>query len=253
MFKKTIIVLIIVLISTTCFSQSLQDLGYEFEVEQHDLNNQENEVLQELQTMIRNVSQEALDYTVTVVAYYDEIPESIFRRAQEQRNSQGSGVLFARNENTVFVLTNKHVIEGALFSEILLNDGRTFRVDDSVTHGNLDLGIMKFETEEEVPLAKIGNSNQLQTGDFVLAIGAPLGFSGTVTFGIVSAIREDVIDGINFIQTDTSINPGNSGGPLVNMSGYLVGINTWIASQNGGNIGLGFSIPINDILETFQD
>jgi len=255
MLRKLFFIIFIVLLSTTVFAQNnLQDLNYVFNVEQNDLTNEnQHQTLIDLQEQIRQISLEVLEYTVTVVSYYNEIPESIFRRAQDSRMSQGSGILIARNENVVFVLTNKHVIDGAISIEILLNDDRSFTISNSITHGSLDLGIMKFETEDDIPLAKIGNSDQIQVGDFVIAAGAPLGFSGTITFGIVSAVREDVIEGVNFIQTDAPINSGNSGGPLVDMNGYVVGLNTWIASQNGGNIGLGFSIPINDILDSFGD
>lgn len=255
MLKKLFItILFIFLITISACSQNLGEFDYSFNVDRHDLDQSSySDMIVTLQQRIRDVSVEVLNYTVTVVSFYDEVPESVFRPRAAETTSLGSGILFARDEDTVYVLTNRHVIENAQRIEILLNDGREFIIDDSLTHGTLDLGLMKFDTKDEVPIANIGNSDQLEVGDFVLAVGAPLGFTGTVTFGIVSSFREEVFGDLNFIQTDASINSGNSGGPLVDLNGYVVGLNTWIASQNGGNIGLGFAIPINDVLETFEN
>ena len=243
---KIIFFIIIVLTSVSAFSQSLG-----FRVERHDLDHSEvSASVIDLQSQIRKVSEEVLSYTVTVNTTTQD-SQSFSSRLAPEMEGNGSGVIIARNNGTVFVLTNRHVILGARSIDILLNDGRKFKATNSIFHGTLDIGIVEFETEEKLPIAKVGNSDQIRVGDFVIAAGAPLGFSSTITFGIVSAIRDDV-RGFSFIQTDASINPGNSGGPLVDINGYLIGINTWIASQTGGSIGLGFSIPINDILETFD-
>ena len=114
-----------------------------------------------------------------------------------------------------------------------------------------DLAILSFETEDPVPVAVLGDSSALEPGDWVLAIGSPLGLNSTLTAGIVSAVgrkatpRQGEVTTVDFIQTDAAINRGNSGGALVNIYGEVVGINTWIASPNGGSVGLGFAIPID--------
>jgi len=118
--------------------------------------------------------------------------------------------------------------------------------------------LVKFETKENIPVAKLGNSDEVQVGDISFAIGNPLGFSSTFTSGVVSAVGRNADARLgtsftDFIQTDAAINPGNSGGALVNIYGEVIGINTWIASQTGGNIGLGFAIPINKAKEVIDD
>ena len=114
-----------------------------------------------------------------------------------------------------------------------------------------------FETKEKVPVAILGDSDDLEVGDIVLAVGSPYGFESTVTMGIVSALGRHALRGIagftDYIQTDASINPGNSGGALVNMKGEVVGINTWIASASGGSVGVGFAIPINNSKKAIND
>ena len=171
----------------------------------------------------------------------------------------GSGVLVARDGETVYVLTNNHVAGEADEIEVVLNDDRTFKAELVGSDDMMDLALVSFQTTEEVPLAHLGNSDSMEVGDWVFAMGNPLGFHSTVTAGIVSAKGRSPqpgtgISGItSYIQTDAAINQGNSGGALVNMEGEVVGINTWIASGNGGSIGLGFAIPINDAKRAIQD
>ncbi len=160
----------------------------------------------------------------------------------------GSGVIVERRGNEVYVLTNNHVIEGADEIEVNLNDGRKFT--GTIVGGDplRDLALVSFETREEIPVAELGDSDDVWVGDWVLAVGNPLGFESTVTAGIISAKGRSA-QGQNFtdyLQTDASINHGNSGGALVNLDGEVIGINTFIASSNGGSIGLGFAIPINN-------
>jgi Do/DeqQ family serine protease len=170
----------------------------------------------------------------------------------------GSGVIVDRDGSTVYVLTNDHVAGGADEIEIVLNDGRTFP-GDLVGHDSLmDLALVSFETDADVPVARLGDSESLAVGDWVFAVGNPLGYQSTVTAGIVSAIGRDAATGqvsgvTDYIQTDAAINRGNSGGPLVNIDGQVVGINTWIASGNGGSIGLGFAIPVNSARRAIND
>ena len=164
----------------------------------------------------------------------------------------GSGVIVARNAETVYVLTNNHVAGDADEIEVVLNDGRSYSAALVGGDDLMDLALVSFETSDDLPIAVLGNSESLVVGDWVFAVGNPLGFQSTVTAGIVSAISRNAQPGsgmtgvTEYVQTDAAINQGNSGGALVNLEGEVVGINTWIASQNGGNIGLGFAIPIND-------
>ncbi len=167
----------------------------------------------------------------------------------------GSGVLVERRGKTVYVLTNNHVVDGADEIEINLHDERSFPGKLVGADPLRDLALVSFETRDEVPLAKLGNSDDTWVGDWVLAVGNPLGFESTVTAGIISAKGRNT-QGQNFtdyIQTDASINQGNSGGALVNLDGEVIGINTFIASTGGGNIGLGFAIPINNARKAIDD
>jgi serine protease Do len=122
---------------------------------------------------------------------------------------------------------------------------------------NKDLALVVFETRENIPVAELGDSDSLMVGDWVLAVGSPLGFESTVTAGIVSAIGRRSVQGAagftDYVQTDAAINQGNSGGALVNIYGQVVGINSWIASTSGGNIGLGFAIPVNNAKRAIDD
>jgi serine protease DegQ len=156
----------------------------------------------------------------------------------------GSGVLISADG---YILTNNHVVEGADEIEVVLNDSRRARAKVIGTDPDTDLAILKVSLDR-LPVITLGNSDALQVGDQVLAIGNPFGVGQTVTSGIVSALGRNQL-GINtfenFIQTDAAINPGNSGGALVDVSGNLMGINTAIYSRSGGNMGIGFAIPVS--------
>ena len=171
----------------------------------------------------------------------------------------GSGVIVRRDGSKVYVLTNNHVVGEAEEISVKLSDQRQFTARLVGTDARKDLALVVFETKDPVPIAALGNSDQLQVGDWVLAVGNPLGFSSTITSGIVSALGRHSMPGSNaasftdYIQTDAAINQGNSGGALVNIHGEVVGINTWIASPSGGNVGLGFAIPINDARKDIED
>jgi Do/DeqQ family serine protease len=180
-------------------------------------------------------------------------------REQFQQQGLGSGVIVKRTGNRAYVLTNNHVVGDADEIEVTLYDGRSFRATLVGGDPKKDLALVVFEANEDVPLARLGDSDGLYPGDWVLAVGNPLGFESTVTAGIVSAIGRDSMAGssiagfTDFIQTDAAINQGNSGGALVNTRGEVVGINTWIASSSGGSIGIGFAIPINNAKRAIQD
>ena len=162
------------------------------------------------------------------------------------QNSLGSGVLVSADG---FIVTNHHVINGGTDIRVVLHDKREFEAEVVLEDKRTDLTILKIDTGgKALPFLEFEDSDELQVGDLVLAIGNPFGVGQTVTSGIVSALaRTDVgvTDYQFFIQTDAAINPGNSGGALVDVVGRLVGINTAIYSQSGGSHGIGFAIPAN--------
>ncbi|EJZ23333.1 trypsin-like peptidase domain-containing protein, partial [Rhizobium sp. Pop5] len=163
----------------------------------------------------------------------------------EKQSSLGSGVIVEANGT---VVTNNHVVEGADDIKVALSDGREFPCKVVLRDDRVDLAVLKIDTKESFPTLPIGNSDTVEVGDLVLAIGNPFGVGQTVTSGIVSALaRNQVVKNEFgfFIQTDASINPGNSGGALMNMKGELIGINTAIFSRGGGSNGIGFAIPAN--------
>jgi Do/DeqQ family serine protease len=173
---------------------------------------------------------------------YFNVPD---QPAERKTSSLGSGVIVDAKRG--LVLTNNHVIANAVQITVTLRDGRQLEAEVVGTDPETDVAVIKMPAENLVDI-KPTDSDALRVGDFVVAIGNPFGLGQTVTSGIVSALGRSGlgIEGYeDFIQTDASINPGNSGGALVNLRGELVGINTAIFSQSGGNIGIGFAIPIN--------
>jgi len=159
---------------------------------------------------------------------------------------RGSGSGFVIRKDGV-VLTNNHVVENAKEITVTLSDGRELAAKVMGRDAKTDLAVLKIDPSTALPTARLGDSDRLSVGDWVVAIGNPFGLSNTVTAGIVSAKGRAIGTGPydDFIQTDAPINPGNSGGPLLNDRGEVVGINTAIFSQSGGNVGIGFAIPIN--------
>jgi len=161
-------------------------------------------------------------------------------------NSLGSGVIIRPNG---IVVTNNHVIAGAEQINVVLSDRREFEATVIGTDERTDLAVLRMKlTGETLPALDLANSDEIEVGDMVLAIGNPFGVGQTVTSGIVSALARTnvgVADVQSFIQTDAAINPGNSGGALITSDGRLVGINTAIFSQSGGSVGIGFAIPAN--------
>lgn len=172
----------------------------------------------------------------------DPLMERFFGPQPERRsNALGSGFVYSSDG---FIVTNNHVIEQAEKIEVTLYDGRSFEAKVIGTDPMTDLALIKIQDAPHLPAVKLGNSDDLEVGDWVLAIGNPLGLDYTVTAGIISAKGRDIFGGTaygQFIQTDAAINPGNSGGPLFDVDGKVVGINTAIAQGQG----LGFAIPIS--------
>jgi Do/DeqQ family serine protease len=163
----------------------------------------------------------------------------------------GSGVIISPDG---YILTNNHVVEGADEIEVTLNDSRTATAKVIGTDPDTDLAVLRIKLDR-LPVITLGNSDALQVGDVVLAIGNPFGVGQTVTSGIVSALGRNQL-GINtfenFIQTDAAINPGNSGGALVDANGQLMGINTAIYSRSGGSMGIGFAIPVSTAKQVLE-
>jgi len=162
-----------------------------------------------------------------------------------QKQAVGSGVIVDAAKG--YVLTNHHVVENAQEISVTLTDGRTAKADLVGSDQGTDVALLKVNAKELTAI-ELANSDQLQVGDYVVAIGDPFGLGQTVTSGIVSALGRsglDVEGYEDFIQTDASINPGNSGGALVDLDGKLVGINTAILAPSGGNVGIGFAVPAN--------
>jgi Do/DeqQ family serine protease len=170
-----------------------------------------------------------------------------------KRGSLGSGFVIEREGNTIYMLTNHHVVDKATQISVQFFDGASFDAELLGTDPRKDIALIKADVgalHPNIRPVKLADSASVKVGDWVLAVGSPFGFDFSVTSGIISAIGRTggPSDSINdFMQTDASINQGNSGGPLVNIRGEVVGINDWIATQNGGSIGLGFSIPINNV------
>ncbi len=172
-----------------------------------------------------------------------------------RERSLGSGVIV---DGKGYIVTNRHVVEKADRIRVRLQDDPPGVQHDARVIGEdqeTDLAVIKIDLERAVPSAKMGNSDGMQVGDWVLAIGSPFGQVGTVTAGIVSAKGRDIVPGRQFqtfIQTDAAINPGNSGGPLVNMNGEVIGINTAILSETNAYAGVGFSLPSNTVVQVYN-
>jgi Do/DeqQ family serine protease len=178
--------------------------------------------------------------------------DPIFRQffgqnGQDSRTSQslGSGVIV---DPSGLVVTNNHVIEGMTEVKVALSDHREFEAEIALRDPRSDLAVLKIKSNAAFPVLDMGDSDAIEVGDFVIAIGNPFGVGQTVTQGIVSALARTQI-GISdygfFIQTDAAINPGNSGGALVDLDGRLIGVNSAIYSRSGGSMGIGFAIPVN--------
>ncbi|OHB67810.1 MAG: hypothetical protein A2V70_11035 [Planctomycetes bacterium RBG_13_63_9] len=174
----------------------------------------------------------------------DEHPGFRWHRRVPQREGLGSGVIIDR---TGVVLTNNHVVEDADTVLVELADGRQFKAVEIKTDSQSDLAVVRIEAEDPLPVAELGDSDAMEIGDWVIAVGNPFNWEGTVSAGIVSGKGRSLLVGTrtDFLQTDAAINPGNSGGPLVNLDGQVVGINTAIQSRTGLYQGVGFAIPAN--------
>jgi serine protease Do len=219
------------------------------EVEYRQLQ-QEADALERQLSLIRRISKFAAPSIVHIEASKKSDPGKGF--ASSRIEEAGAGVIVDLSGGQ-YILTNRHVIHPAEINSILIetNDGQQMRPQQVWTDPSTDIAVMRI-VRTGLTSARLGNSEQIDIGDFVLAVGSPFGLSHSVTYGIISAkgrrnleLGSKEIEIQDFFQTDAAINPGNSGGPLLNLRGEVVGINTAIASNSGGNEGIGFSIPIN--------
>ena len=211
------------------------------------------------------------DAVVSIITYSANSQNSLFGYGEsdtdtntEQVSSQGSGVIYKKDREYAYIVTNTHVINGAKKVDIRLADGTKVPGEIVGTDTYSDIAVVKISSEKVSAVAEFGDSSQLTVGETAIAIGSPLGseYANTVTQGIVSSLNRTVSlkseDGqaisTKAIQTDTAINPGNSGGPLINIQGQVIGITSSKIATNGGTSveGLGFAIPSNDAIKIIE-
>lgn len=236
-------------LQTDRFSQSTAPATNDRDAEYQQIKH-EAEALDRQLGLIRRIVKFASPSIVHIEATKTSDPGKGF--ASSRIEEAGAGVVISLRGSS-YVLTNRHVIHPADINSIRLelNDGRRLRPLDVWTDPSTDVAVIRVDGVD-LTHAMLGNSDDLEIGDFVLAVGSPFGLSHSVTYGILSAkgrrnleLGAKEIEIQDFFQTDAAINPGNSGGPLLNLRGEIIGINTAIASNSGGNEGIGFSIPIN--------
>lgn len=224
--------------------------------------------LRSLQSSFRSIADEVLPSVVRIdvqarLSSRGLIPFDRFGRPDEEEPNPrefeseglGSGVVINRDGSRYYVLTNDHVVGEADDITIVLDDQTQFEAELVGRDTRKDLAMISFTSRRNIPVARLGDSDSLRVGDWVVAIGSPFGYQNSVTVGIVSALDRSgrLINNVSdFIQTDAAINQGNSGGALVNLDGEVVGINTWITSQTGVSAGLGFAIPINNVIRSVE-
>jgi serine protease Do len=218
-------------------------------------------VAEAVRPAVVNISAES----VTEDKYHNFMDDDFFKRffglpegrtpnqpRMRRSESLGSGFIFSKDG---YILTNNHVVEGAEKVTVTLSDQHSYKADVIGADKETDVAVLKISAGHELPIISLGDSDSILVGDWVMAVGNPfpnLGLDRTITVGVVSAKgRQGLTFGgdnpsyQNYIQTDASINPGNSGGPLVNLQGQAIGINSAIATPTGGNVGIGFAVPIN--------
>lgn len=267
------------LISAKCFSDEEADTVFADTHKNHVFSKESIAFLEKMQQANRELTSAILPSVVTIDVVetrkmrdpFGNLPfQFFFGRPGEDNDDNndegtreykaqgmGSGVIVRKSGNTYYALTNQHVVGKATDISVMLYDGKEIKAKLVGSDTRKDIALVSFESENNLKIAELGDSDSVEAGDIVFAIGSPMGYVSSVTQGIVSAVgrhggpnKSNVND---FIQTDTAINQGNSGGPLVNIYGEVIGINTWIASSSGGSQGLGFSIPINNVTKAIDD
>jgi serine protease Do len=168
---------------------------------------------------------------------------------RQKSNALGSGFIV---DKAGYIVTNAHVVDGADTITVKLASGEEFKAKVIGKDQGSDIAVIKIEANKDLPTVKMGNSDSMAVGDWVLAMGSPFGLEQTVTAGIVSALGRSGPKFQRFLQTDAAINPGNSGGPLVNMAGEVIGVNTAIVTPSGGYAGIGFALPSNSAANIYN-
>ena len=243
--KKTIIpILIILLVLISCKNNSSHSMVNNTNFDDKKI------ILSDFQKQLHSIADDAAEDVVfistekTITQRYVDPFDYFFQSPWDnQQNSKpqtrkfketglGSGVVYQKNGNTYYIITNNHVIEGADSIKVTINEKKTYKGDVIGKDSSLDIAVVRIKTSDNLKLAKFGNSDKVYVGDFVAAVGNPYGLSNTMTFGIISAtgrsnIQQDQVSLTNFIQTDAAINPGNSGGALINMQDEVIGINAF--------------------------
>lgn len=193
--------------------------------------------------------------SVVSVDKLQQVPRGMFSRDYEiAQTATGSGVIVSAEGH---IVTNHHVVEDAYSVQVRLSDGRSYAAKVVGTDPISDIAVLKIEAKDLVP-AELGDNTKLEPGEWVIALGNPLGFANTVSVGVVSSLNRSLPSEngsvlVEGIQTDAAINQGNSGGALANAAGQVVGINSIIASNTGGSVGLGFAIPIRRVQRVVDD
>ena len=271
--KKIGQLLLIILISF--FSGVLGSLTILQLNQKQETNTQNNTTITQTAVKNENSTTKAVDKVkdavVSIITYSANSQNSLFGYGEsdtdtntEQVSSQGSGVIYKKDGEYAYIVTNTHVINGAKKVDIRLADGTKVPGEIVGTDTYSDIAVVKISSEKVSAVAEFGDSSQLTVGETAIAIGSPLGseYANTVTQGIISSLNRTVSlkseDGqaisTKAIQTDTAINPGNSGGPLINIQGQVIGITSSKIATNGGNSveGLGFAIPSNDAIKIIE-
>ena len=271
--KKIGQLLLIILISF--FSGVLGSLTILQLNQKQETNTQNNTTISQTAVKNENSTTKAVDKVkdavVSIITYSANSQNSLFGYGEsdtdtntEQVSSQGSGVIYKKDGEYAYIVTNTHVINGAKKVDIRLADGTKVPGEIVGTDTYSDIAVVKISSEKVSAVAEFGDSSQLTVGETAIAIGSPLGseYANTVTQGIISSLNRTVSlkseDGqaisTKAIQTDTAINPGNSGGPLINIQGQVIGITSSKIATNGGNSveGLGFAIPSNDAIKIIE-
>ncbi len=205
-------------------------------------------ITKEQNNPVRAAAKEVSRYVVnidTIGRATPATPFDFFFGQPEPRKGQGSGVIFTPDG---YIVTNNHVVQDASKITVTIHDGKRYNARLIGRDPRTDLAVVKIDARN-LPYGKFADSNTAQVGDWVIAVGSPLGFEWTVTVGVISALGRSLGGMVSerLIQTDASINPGNSGGALADLDGKVVGINNMIASTSGGSVGIGFAIPSNTV------
>ncbi|MDZ4727630.1 MAG: trypsin-like peptidase domain-containing protein [Leptospira sp.] len=213
----------------------------------------QNQAIQ-IQNSFRGVYKVAQEFVVSIRTKKTEMlfhPYAFGDRRDERLSSLGSGFVI---DERGFVVTNYHVIKNAEIIEIIMPDGKIFPARYIGSHERADIALLKIPSDDKFIPAFLGNSDEIEVGDWAIAVGSPYGLEKTFTVGVVSTkSREDLDEtGQTHIQTDTTINPGSSGGPLLNIYGEVIGINRMIRSGTGASAGIGFAIPINYVKKVLR-